>query len=152
MFYLHHIKRTLRRLRNTKWNPKNNNSYGNINFLRRKGICDSVTIHSLLRQQNLIQVAQINYIQYILPFLHLRWLLFFAFVFFLCFFSFMMFYLRHQDIPSGNKKTFVFYSLIQVMIKGVSSQIISLTSQISVRRCMSAQFLVLKKEIYLSLH
>ena len=42
LLYFHHIKWTLE---NIKWNPKNKNSYGKINFfLRRKDICDNIII------------------------------------------------------------------------------------------------------------
>ena len=37
MLYLNHINTALRRLRNTKWNPKNKDSYGKINVFEEKG-------------------------------------------------------------------------------------------------------------------
>ena len=37
MLYFHCINPTSRRMRNTKWNPKNNNSYGKIIFFQERG-------------------------------------------------------------------------------------------------------------------
>ena len=37
ILYLNHINTALRRLRNTKWNPKNKDSYGKINVFEEKG-------------------------------------------------------------------------------------------------------------------